>query len=72
MKQLESKQLKNQLNHQQPVADILMVRLKEGGFILLIAVAAFLLISLWSFSPDDPGWTVANNAQEIQNASQPC
>jgi len=53
----------------QPVVDILMVRIKEGGFILLLAVAVFLMISLWSFSPDDPGWTVANNASDIHNAS---
>ncbi len=56
-------------NNSQPVSDILMVRIKEGSFILLLAIALFLLISLWSFSPDDRGWTVANSATDIQNAS---
>ena len=54
---------------QQPVNDILSLRIKEGGFILLIALALFLLISLWSFTPDDPGWTVSKNAAEIHNAT---
>jgi len=59
----------NNLDNNNPVADILMVRLKEGGFIILLAVATFLMISLLSFSPQDPSWTVANSAVEIQNAS---
>lgn len=49
--------------------NLLAIRLKEGGFILLIALAVFLFISLWSFSPDDPGWTTARDVNEIQNAS---
>ena len=54
---------------QHPVNDILSLRIKEGSFILLIALALFLLISLWSFTPDDPGWTVSKNAAEIHNAT---
>ena len=50
-------------------ANILMVRVKEGGFICLIALAIFIFISLWSYSPDDPGWTVARDVTEIQNAN---
>ena len=53
----------------QQVANLMMVRLKEGGFIVLIALAIFLFISLWSYSPDDPGWTVARDVSEIQNAT---
>jgi S-DNA-T family DNA segregation ATPase FtsK/SpoIIIE len=51
------------------IADIFRVRIKEGSFILIVALAIFLLISLWSYSPNDPGWTVATNAKEIENAS---
>lgn len=54
---------------QQPVNDILTLRLKEGAFILLSALALFLFISLWSFSPEDPGWTVSSSVNEVQNAS---
>ncbi|TQV86506.1 DNA translocase FtsK [Aliikangiella coralliicola] len=56
-------------NDHQQVVNILMVRVKEGGFILLIALALFLFISLWSFSSQDPGWTKAGDVIEIQNAS---
>lgn len=31
--------------------------LREGGFFLLIAVAAYLLLSLATFNPADPGWS---------------
>lgn len=60
--------MNNKVDNQQ-AASILLVRLKEGGFIFLIALAIFLFISLWSFSPDDPGWTTARQVDEIQNAS---
>ncbi|MCW8876932.1 MAG: DNA translocase FtsK 4TM domain-containing protein, partial [Kangiellaceae bacterium] len=60
--------MNQKVEHQQAV-NILMVRVKEGGFILLIALAVFLLIALSSFSPDDPGWTTAREVTEIQNAS---
>ncbi|WP_444998148.1 DNA translocase FtsK [Aliikangiella sp. IMCC44359] len=53
----------------QEASSIILVRLKEGGFIFLIALALFLFISLWSFSPQDPGFTMARDASEIQNAS---
>ncbi|MBV1908137.1 MAG: DNA translocase FtsK 4TM domain-containing protein [Kangiellaceae bacterium] len=57
------------MENKEQVADILMVRVKEGSFILLIAIAIFLMISLWSFSPNDPGWTVATGNNDIENAS---
>ena len=60
--------MNKQFNNQHP-ATILMVRIKEGGFILLVAVAIFLFISLWSFSPNDPGWTTASDVSQIQNVS---
>jgi len=60
--------MNNKVDNQQ-VVNLLMVRIKEGGFIFLIALAIFLFISLWSYSPDDPGWTHAREVSEIQNAS---
>ena len=60
--------MNNKVDNQQ-VANLLMVRIKEGGFIFLVALAIFLFISLWSFSPDDPGWTTAREVSEIQNSS---
>ncbi|WP_210330268.1 DNA translocase FtsK [Aliikangiella sp. G2MR2-5] len=60
--------MNTKVDHQQAV-NILMVRIKEGGFILLIALAVFLFMALWSFSPDDPGWTLAKDSREIANAT---
>ncbi len=57
------------MDNREQVADIMMVRIKEGSFILLIALAIFLLISLWSYSPNDPGWTVATDSKNVENAS---
>jgi DNA segregation ATPase FtsK/SpoIIIE, S-DNA-T family len=57
------------MDNKEQLADIMMVRIKEGSFILLIALAFFLLISLLSYSPNDPGWTVATDNQHIENAS---
>ena len=57
------------MENKEEVVDIMMVRIKEGSFILLIALAIFLLISLWSYSPNDPGWTVATGNNHVENAS---
>jgi len=57
------------MESKQQISHLLMVRLKEGSFILLSALALFLLISLWSFSPQDPGWTVVSDVTHIKNAS---
>jgi DNA segregation ATPase FtsK/SpoIIIE, S-DNA-T family len=61
----------NQTDDQPHAATILAVRIKEGSFILIIAVALFLFLSLWSFSPNDPGWTHASDSQVIENATGP-
>ncbi|MDQ7050246.1 MAG: DNA translocase FtsK 4TM domain-containing protein [Enterobacterales bacterium] len=42
------------MESKQQISQLLMVRLKEGSFILLSALALFLLISLWSYSSQDP------------------
>ena len=55
----------NHINNLHP-STILSVRLKEGGFILLVALAIFLFISLWSFSPNDPGWTMVTDYGKLE------
>jgi len=42
-------------------------RIKEGAFIIILALAAFLFIALWSYHPSDPGWTVSASTQHIHN-----
>ncbi|RTE87178.1 DNA translocase FtsK [Aliidiomarina sp. B3213] len=46
-------------------------RLLEAGLILVSALSIFLLTSLLTFHPADPGWTQAGYTQEIQNAAGP-
>ena len=46
----------------------LQLRLREGIFIFLCALAVFFLVSLISYSPMDPGWTHEALSEHIQNA----
>ena len=46
-----------------------MIRgLREGGLIILLAIAIFLLISLLSYNPSDPAWSYSGPQEQIQNA----
>lgn len=40
-----------------------MKRITEGGFILVLSFAVFLLLSLSSYEPNDPGWFAAHSTQ---------
>ncbi|RUO38296.1 cell division protein FtsK [Aliidiomarina shirensis] len=44
-------------------------RLLETGLILCGALAIFLLTSLLTFNPADPGWSQSSHTQDIQNAA---
>ena len=46
----------------------LSARLREGQLILLCALGLFLLASLLTYAPTDPGWSHAALTAEIQNA----
>ena len=43
-------------------------RLREGALLLLIAVAAFLLLSLLTYSSNDPGWSYIGPREQAHNA----
>jgi S-DNA-T family DNA segregation ATPase FtsK/SpoIIIE len=43
-------------------------RLREGLFLVYIALALFLLVSLGSYHPNDPGWSGTGEAHHIANA----
>ncbi|HPQ26566.1 MAG TPA: DNA translocase FtsK 4TM domain-containing protein, partial [Gammaproteobacteria bacterium] len=43
-------------------------RLKEGGFLLLLAIGAYFLMALFSYSPDDPSWVFESAKQHADNA----
>jgi DNA segregation ATPase FtsK/SpoIIIE, S-DNA-T family len=43
-------------------------RISEGGFILVLTLAIYTLLSLLTYGPTDPGLLHATNASEIKNA----
>lgn len=43
-------------------------RLREAALILAIALAAYLLLSLWSYEPTDPGWSTTGADDFIANS----
>ena len=43
-------------------------RLREGFFLLCIALACFLFVSLGTYHANDPGWSSTGNASHIANA----
>ncbi len=46
-------------------------RLREGLMLLLLAVSAYLLLSLLTFSPQDPGWSYTGEHKQVMNAGGP-
>ena len=46
-------------------------RLKEGGFILLLFVGAYLLMALVGYSPEDPSWGYIGPREHAENAAGP-
>ena len=46
-------------------------RLKEGAFLLLLAMSAYFLMALLSYSPEDPSWGYVGPRDHAQNAGGP-
>ncbi|AVP99978.1 cell division protein FtsK [Ahniella affigens] len=46
-------------------------RLREGWVLLLLPLALYFAICLWSFTPTDPGWSHAGNDGPIHNLGGP-
>ena len=46
-------------------------RLREGAFIGMSAVCLYLLLSLASYTPDDPGWSATGSTDYVSNAGGP-
>ncbi len=51
------------------ISAILWRRVQEGGFILLSALAIFLLVALVTYHESDPGWSHTATHTEIRNAA---
>ena len=46
-------------------------RLREGAFLLLLAVSGYFVLSLVTFSPEDPGWSFVGERQHAANGGGP-
>jgi DNA segregation ATPase FtsK/SpoIIIE, S-DNA-T family len=46
-------------------------RLKEGGFIVILAASLFLLIALWNYQLTDPGWSQTGTSLIVTNPTGP-
>jgi len=46
-------------------------RLKEGAFLLLLAIGVYFLMALFSYSPDDPSWGYVGPREHAVNAAGP-
>ncbi len=55
------------LNIGQTVNEAIALRLREGVMLLLLMTAAYLVLSLYSYSADDPGWFHVGPVGEIAN-----
>ncbi|MDX1608877.1 MAG: DNA translocase FtsK 4TM domain-containing protein [Halofilum sp. (in: g-proteobacteria)] len=51
-----------------PIARHVQRALREGAFVLLLAISAYLLLSLLTFNPSDPGWSHTGTGGAIANA----
>jgi S-DNA-T family DNA segregation ATPase FtsK/SpoIIIE len=51
-----------------PIDSAMHRRLREGLMIFLAAIAAFLMLSMLTYHPNDPGWTFSGGSGNIENA----
>ena len=45
--------------------------LREGAMWTLMCVALYLVLSLASYAPDDPGWSYVGETAEVTEATEP-
>lgn len=63
---------KEQIQVQQPLWSEHMARgLKEGAMIVLFFLSIYLLVALFTFDPNDPGWTHIGSSEGVKNAGGP-
>ncbi|WP_428604987.1 DNA translocase FtsK [Sedimenticola sp.] len=49
-------------------ANVAGQRLREGALVLLVAISAYLMLSLVTYAPNDPGWSYAGPREFAENA----
>lgn len=58
----------NDQKKQNEPASAVGFRLREAALILAVALAAYLLLSLWSYEPTDPAWSTTGSNDVIANS----
>ncbi|MFN7096624.1 MAG: DNA translocase FtsK [Gammaproteobacteria bacterium] len=63
-----AKQATNKITNKSSTPSQISYRLREGVFIIIAALAIFLLVSLVTYHPFDPGWSRAGFTRHVANA----
>jgi S-DNA-T family DNA segregation ATPase FtsK/SpoIIIE len=63
----KAKQTANQAKPKKEIDHLLVDRLRVTWLVLMGAIALFLLLSLFSYDSNDPGWTIAQSQPQIHN-----
>ncbi|WP_158106902.1 DNA translocase FtsK [Caedibacter taeniospiralis] len=63
----KAKQTANQAKPKKEIDHLLVDRLRVTWLVLMGAIALFLLLSLFSYDSNDPGWTIAQSQPQIRN-----
>ena len=50
-----------------PLAPKMLRMIREAGLYLLVAIAVYLLISLWTYHAADPGWSHSGDSSRVEN-----
>jgi S-DNA-T family DNA segregation ATPase FtsK/SpoIIIE len=50
-----------------PLAPKMLRMIREAGLYLLVAIAVYLLISLWTYHAADPGWSHSGASSRVEN-----
>ena len=50
-----------------PLAPKILRLIREAGLYILVAVAVYLLISLWTYHAADPGWSHSGSSSRVEN-----
>ena len=50
-----------------PLAPKILRLIREAGLYVLVAVAVYLLISLWTYHAADPGWSHSGSSSRVEN-----
>lgn len=62
-----AKQSANQATVKKELHPLLVDRLRITWLVLMGAIALFLLLSLFSYNSNDPGWTIAQSQDKVYN-----